>query len=126
MDRTRLIKGLHAGAEIWLDGADAEMVAFNVFGSQICKNMDEVRSFLHEDFPASRLSPYCSHPQASCRIGKACSPTGRLKSTDNIYVMDASVLPSNVGRNPQISVMTVVRILASQLAEKLGGTIKPL
>ncbi len=102
------------------------MVAFSVFGSTICRNMDEVRSFLHNDFPANRLTPYSSHPQASCRMGLACSPTGRLKTTDNIYVMDASVLPSNVGRNPQISIMTVFRILSAKLAEQLGGTVKPL
>ena len=126
IDRRRLLKGLHAGAEIWLNGANAEMVSFSVFGSKICRSMDEVRNFLHSDFPANRLTPYSSHPQASCRIGKACAPTGRLKTTDNIYVMDASVLPSNVGRNPQISVMTVSRILSVQLAEKLGGTVAPL
>ena len=51
---------------------------------------------------------------------------GKLLGAKNIYVMDSSVLPSNVGRNPQISIMTVARLLAADLAEQMGGTVKRL
>ena len=121
-----MIKGLRKGSELWLEGAGAEMVAAHVYGGGICRNMDDVRRALPDDLPAERIVAYSSHPQASCRIGRACSSDGRLIGAEGIYVMDASALPSNVGRNPQISVMTVARLLAVGLAEKLGGSPQPL
>jgi choline dehydrogenase-like flavoprotein len=88
--------------------------------------MDDVRRVLHADLPAARLSLYASHPQASCAIGRACDADGALLGSSGLYVADASALPSNVGRNPQISVMTVARRTASRLATRLGGRVVPL
>ena len=115
-DTRKLLRGLEIGAELWFEGIRAEGVALSIFGSPLCKNMDEVR--YHTDYnrtKAERLIPYSSHPQSSCRIGRALDNRGRLRGTKNIYVMDASALPSNVGRNPQISVMTVASILAKRM-----------
>ncbi|MEC7984134.1 MAG: GMC family oxidoreductase N-terminal domain-containing protein [Myxococcota bacterium] len=126
VDRKRLMEGLYRGAQLWFEGAGAESLSLSLFGGTICRNMDDVRKLLPEDLPSNRLVNYSSHPQASCRIGRACDNNGKLKGYDNIYVMDASVLPSNVGRNPQISVMTVVRILAERFVEAQGKTVKPL
>ena len=59
-------------------------------------------------------------------MGRATSPDGEVLGLPGYVVADASVLPSNVGRNPQISVMTVSRIVAERLAARLGGTVRPL
>jgi choline dehydrogenase-like flavoprotein len=125
-DRKRMLIGLRKGSELWLEGAGAEMVAPHVYGGGMCRNMDQVMKALPDDLPAERIVAYSSHPQASCRIGRACGQDGKLLGAEGIYVMDASALPSNVGRNPQISVMTVSRMLAVRLASELGGTPKPL
>jgi len=115
-DTKKLLRALEIGAELWLEGVQAEGVSLSIFGSPICKNMDEVRYYTNfQNTKAERLIPYSSHPQASCRIGRALDNRGRLRGTTNIYVMDASALPSNVGRNPQISVMTVATILAQRM-----------
>ena len=103
LDRSRLLEGLKKGAELWLEGADGELVAPSIFGTKLCRSMQEVTALL-ENLPASRLINYSSHPQASCRMGRATDLDGRSWGSKNIYVMDASVLPSNVGRNPQISI----------------------
>ena len=126
LDRSRLIKGLHAGAELWFDGAKAEIVSPSIFGAKLCRNMDDYRRNVPLDLPAERLTIYSSHPQASCRVGRALDFENKLKGTNSIYVMDASALPSNVGRNPQISVMTFARMQAERLALQLGFTPKPL
>jgi choline dehydrogenase-like flavoprotein len=73
-----------------------------------------------------RLVLYSAHPQASCGLGRVTDADGQLLEVPGVYCMDASVLPSNVGRNPQISVMTMARTLAERLAESLGGTVAPL
>ena len=125
-DRRRLVKGLRAAAQLYLEGAGAEAIVPSVFGGQWCRNMSDVDKHIPEDLSVHRLIPYSSHCQASCRMGRACDQDGRLLGTKNIYVMDSSVLPSNVGRNPQISIMTVSRLLAEGLAIQMGGQIKPL
>ena len=125
-DRKALILGIHKGAQLWLEGANAEQIALPVFGSAPCTNMDEVYQAVPADLSLERIIGYSSHPQASCRIGRALDHNGKLSGYSNIYVMDASALPSNVGRNPQISIFTTVRILAERFCEQRGKTIVPL
>ena len=120
LDRKRLIKGLKIAAKLYFEGSEVQKLCPSIFGTQWCHNMNDIQQLLPDDLDANRLTVYASHPQASCRIGRACDHNGRLKGSDNIFVMDSSVLPSNVGRNPQISIMTVSRILALRLLEKLG------
>ena len=40
--------------------------------------------------------------------------------------MDGSALPSNVGRNPQISILTVTRLLAERLLQSKSQSAQPL
>ena len=126
LDRQRLIKGLRLGCQIWLEGAGVERVVPSIFGTQWCRTMDDVRELLPMNLEAGALTLYASHPQASCRIGRACDAQGKLLHTNNIFVCDSSALPSNVGRNPQISIMTVARHIAESLVHIKGGTLQPL
>jgi choline dehydrogenase-like flavoprotein len=125
VDEARIRRAYLRGAQLWLEGADAEFVSLALLGGRICKTMDDVRALL-DDVPVHGLLPYSSHPQASCRVGAALDHNGSLIGSDRIHVMDASALPSNVGRNPQISVMTVARILSSRLVGTLGRSLRPL
>lgn len=125
-DRKALLLGIHRGAQLWLEGAAAEQVALPIFGSSPCRTMDQVYKAAPPDLPLERMIGYSSHPQASCRIGRALDHNGKLNGYDNIYVMDASALPSNVGRNPQISIFTTVRILAERFCSARGATVLPL
>lgn len=125
VDRARLERALLRGAELWFDGGGAERVTLCVYGAPMLRSMDEARRTL-KDLDLMRMILYSSHPQASCRLGRALDETGQVLEADGVFVMDASVLPSNVGRNPQISVMTVARLLAERLAEQRGGRVMPL
>ena len=125
VDQKRAALGMTRAAQLWLEGADATFVNLNVYGGPACSTMDEVQA-VFRDLPAGRLIGYSSHPQASCSVGRACRDDGEVIGADGVYVIDASSLPANVGRNPQISVMTVARVLSGRLAEKLGGTLSPL
>ncbi len=126
LDRQRLIQGLRYGAEIWLDGAGAERIVPALFGTRWCNTLQEAHDLLALDLDVGRLSLYSSHPQASCRIGRACDDQGKLGGAKRIYVMDSSVLPSNVGRNPQISIMTVARLLAESFLSARNVNIPAL
>ncbi len=125
-DRTRLLASIRHAARLWFDGADAEWVFLGIYGSPLCRSIAEVDRAAAPDTPTERLVTYSSHPQSTCGIGRATDSTGQLRHIEGIYCIDASVLPSNVGRNPQISVLTVSRILAERLAERLSGSPKRL
>ena len=103
LDRERLVKGLRYGAEIWLNGAGAERIVPALFGTDWCRTLEEAHALLSPELDVGRLSVYSSHPQASCRVGRACDEMGKVNGTKRIYVMDSFALPSNVARNPQIS-----------------------
>ena len=126
VDRKALLTGIRKGAQLWLEGAKAEQIAVPIFGSRPCFSMDDVRKQVPDDLSLDRLIGYSSHPQASCRVGRALDHNGKLLGTKNIYVMDASALPSNVGRNPQISVFTVTRLLAERMCAARGKTFLAL
>lgn len=61
-----------------------------------------------------------AHPQSGNRIGANPSESVvdtncRVHGLENLFVCDASVFPTAVGVNPQISVMTVASIIASRI-----------
>ncbi|MEZ4320041.1 MAG: FAD-dependent oxidoreductase [Myxococcota bacterium] len=124
-DRARFARALEIGARLWFEGAGAEWVVLSLFGRSRFTDMGQVRARL-ADLEAGRLVLYSSHPQASCGLGRVTDRDGQLLEVPGVYCMDASVLPSNVGRNPQISVMTMARVLSERLAVQLGGTPVPL
>lgn len=125
-DRRSLLRALRLAGQLWFEGADAELVVLGLYGVPVARSMDDVIRFTRDDTVADRIIGYSSHPQASCAVGTALDATGQLRDVPGVYVTDASSLPSNVGRNPQISVMTVARILAERIAATLGATPRPL
>jgi choline dehydrogenase-like flavoprotein len=126
VDRDRLVRGLRRGAQLWLEGLGCAWVAPAVWGAPVCRSMDEVLRAVPLDLDPGRIQAYSSHPQASCGIGRALDHAGQVQELPGVYVADASALPSNVGRNPQISVMTVARVLSERIALRLGGAVVPL
>jgi choline dehydrogenase-like flavoprotein len=59
------------------------------------------------------------HPQGTARLNAVTDNDGRVRGTDDLYVMDTSLFPTPVGVNPQISVMAVSTMLSRRLAERL-------
>jgi choline dehydrogenase-like flavoprotein len=61
-----------------------------------------------------------AHPQSGNKIGtnqadSVVDPDCRVHGFENLFVCDASVFPTSVGVNPQITVMTVASIVASRI-----------
>ncbi|ODV77956.1 long chain fatty acid oxidase [Suhomyces tanzawaensis NRRL Y-17324] len=66
-----------------------------------------------------------AHQMSTCRMsGKgpaygACDTRGKLFEADNIYVADASTMPTASGSNPMITTMTIARHIGLCIAEDL-------
>lgn len=125
-DRERALRGTEHAARLWLEGLGATFVCLPLYGAPVCRDMAEVATALDGDLQPGRFVGFTSHPQATCSVGRATTVDGEVPEAPGVFCMDASSLPSNVGRNPQISVMTVARLLAERLTERLGHTPKPL
>jgi choline dehydrogenase-like flavoprotein len=67
---------------------------------------------------ALRMVSY--HPQGSCRMGadpanSAVDPHGRLHGVEGLYVADASLLPTSLIVNPQVTVYALANYVADRL-----------
>lgn len=102
----------------------------------------ELRSIHDADYQAWRkkvaetpLSAYgtaygSAHQMSTCRMsGKgprygACDARGRTFESDNVYITDASVLPTASGANPMISTMACARHIAQGIADECKPSAK--
>jgi len=125
-DMHRICRTLQRGARLWFEGAGAQWVGTVIHGGRLANNQAEFDAMTPQDLSPQRLISYASHPQATCSVGRVTDHQGQLLELPGVSCIDASSLPNNVGRNPQISVMTVARILSSRLAFDLGGRVAPL
>ena len=62
---------------------------------------------------------YSSHPMATCRMGRTIDGGGHARGVEGLSIHDASVFPSSLGVNPQLSTMTVSTVLSRRLASAL-------
>ena len=112
-DVYNLSRGLARLAELLL-AAGADEVYPGLHGvATIKKEVDAVR-WLDERLPKSALSLTTVHAFSSCPIGErrdlcAADSYGKVFTADNLYINDASMLPSSPGVNPQGSVMAFAR-----------------
>ena len=63
---------------------------------------------------------YSAHPMSTCRMGRdpdqsVVDSKGALHRIDGLYIADASVFPSSIGVNPQLTTMTVGTVIARQM-----------
>jgi choline dehydrogenase-like flavoprotein len=74
------------------------------------------------DDPAA-YSIALSHLFGTCRLGtrpqvSVVGPDFRHHTVDRLYVADASVFPTNLGVNPQISIMAMAQCCAHGIAKR--------
>jgi choline dehydrogenase-like flavoprotein len=76
---------------------------------------------------APRVTPVVSaHVMGGCPFGpdprrSAVDLGGRYHHLRNLYVMDASLFPTSIGANPQLSIYAIVARLADGLAASLAA-----
>ena len=66
---------------------------------------------------------YAAHPMGTCRMGlnpedSVIDPNGQAHKMKNLYISDASVFPSSLGVNPQMSTMAVSSLIARRIINR--------
>lgn len=83
---------------------------------------DTFRRFPLESVPAHKIECSSQHPLGSCRMGvtrehSVVDPWGRVWDTKGLFVVDGSIVPTSLGVNPQLSIMTLATRLAWRMRE---------
>ncbi len=118
-DRDRLVEGLGVAGRIWLQ-AGAERVMPATFAWQeyrTAASLDALPASIRE---TGDLLMTSAHPQGGNAMGDVVDEDFRVRGFANLWLCDASVFPSSVHVNPQLTVMGMAqyaarRILADEL-----------
>ncbi|MBL8950392.1 MAG: GMC family oxidoreductase [Myxococcaceae bacterium] len=124
-DHLTLLAGFEAISRVYF-AAGARDVHLGIPGVGKLSKMSDVEKITRRtDLPVDELAMYASHPMGTVRMHAdkklgVVKPDGETHEVKNLIVADASVFPTSLGVNPQISVMTTsVTITRQQL--KVGA-----
>lgn len=121
-DFDSLMDGLLKAGEIYFDGG-VDRVMPNSFSYYEYKNFADMKDRFRKDIKSSRdISTGTGHPQGGNVIGNdastgAVDPEFKVFGYDNLFVCDASVFPTSLGVNPQITVMSLAHYAAPLIAK---------
>jgi choline dehydrogenase-like flavoprotein len=107
--------------------AGAEQVIPGVAGlPEVLTSADQLALFDEAPLDPRSYSLVATHLFGGCVAGSdparsVVDPHLRVHGTEGLYVMDASVFPSNTGVNPQHSIMAVARVAAARLLDASLG-----
>lgn len=121
-DFDSLMEALEKAAEIYLVGGGAVRVMPNTFTYYEYKTVEELKTNLRKDVKSSRdISTGTGHPQGG-NVMSNDAATGvvdegfKVFGYENLFVCDASVFPTSLGVNPQVTVMTLAHYAAPLIA----------
>lgn len=119
-DASNLTAGLTRLSEVLLSGGATRLFP-GVAGAGSWESMDQVRTALSSPIEFSRMRLSTVHLTSSVPIGEndtacAADSTGKLFGINNVYVGDASTIPTAPGVNPQGTVMALAMLNAKRFA----------
>jgi choline dehydrogenase-like flavoprotein len=123
-DLSRLRRGIHLLAEIALAGG-AHEVYVPIFGTEPIRSMDDNRRLEASKVDARRIECIAFHPLGSARMARdarhgVVDPQGQSFDVEGLYVADGSVLPTSIGVNSQVPIMSMATRIAWGIREKLA------
>jgi choline dehydrogenase-like flavoprotein len=122
-------KALRVAAEIWF-AAGAEEVYLPTYAPITIKRAADVAATVNdlEINPAVlRITTY--HPQGTCRMGAnskqaVVGPTGETHDVEALFIADASVFPTSLMVNPQITVYGLATYISERINTDHGEYFK--
>lgn len=117
-DQAVILKGMREIVRIYF-AAGAIEVHPGFHGATTFRSLADYDAFVARGLTLDQMSVYASHPMSSCRMSAdktrgVVKPSGESHSVKNLYLADASVFPTALGVNPQITVMTTAVMIARQ------------
>jgi hypothetical protein len=129
-DRDTMIEGLKTAGRIWFQ-AGAKRVMPATFKWQDYRREADLAQLDGAVRETGDLLMTSAHPQGGNALGAVVDEDFRVRGFENLYLCDASVFPTSVHVNPQLTVMGLAqyaarRVLGDQLPAPLKVTQRPL
>jgi choline dehydrogenase-like flavoprotein len=118
-DLLRFREGAHAVAQMHVAQGAKEIIP-GVAGMPYSIKPDEIDKILEVPLEQRCWTGILSHLFGGCVMGgndlnSVCDPQGKVYGCSNLYIADASAIPTTLGVNPQHTVMALGRIVAEDL-----------
>jgi len=118
-DQQSLREGMKLSAKIYF-AAGAEQVSLNHEDLPALRSADDIRLIDQLRMEPNRMTLFAPHQMSSCRMGvdprtSVTDSYGKVHGMENLYIADASLFPTSLGYNPQLTIMA----LATRNAEHL-------
>jgi len=123
-DLLRLRRAITILAEIAFAGGARE-VYLPIFGQAPVRTVADVRKLELSPVDARRIECVAFHPLGSARMATdarrgVVDPRGETYEVKDLYIADGSILPTSIGVNSQVPIMTMATRLGWLLAERMG------
>lgn len=123
-DLARLKRAMGLLCEISLE-AGAKEVYVPVFGVPPVKSRTEARALEQSSIDARSIECMAFHPLGSARVarearGGVVDERGETFDAQNLFVADGSVLPTSIGVNSQVPIMSMATRIAWGIADRFG------
>ena len=116
-DNNEIKKAINRTSDFFLKG-DAEFILYPFENSLPIKSIKDAE-YLSNNFNPKKLHSVSVHGMSSMRSGigedSKTDYYGKLKTLDNVYINDASILPGNTGESPQASIMAFAKFMTKNL-----------
>ena len=117
------LKAINISCKLFFDSG-ASHIYLPISGTKAINTMDELKEVLVNADVRRKLELLAVHAMGTCPMGSkadsAVDHVGKLKGYNNIYIADASVLPSNIGESPQGTIMYFSHYIVKKFIEKLS------
>ncbi len=119
LDHRRFLRGVKLLAEMHF-AMGAEKVLLPFFNQHLAQSADDLRKIDEHQRDPSTLELFTPHLMGTARMGarpdrSVVDLSGQLWDLPGLYVADASLFPTAIGVNPQITIMA----LATRVAERI-------
>jgi choline dehydrogenase-like flavoprotein len=118
-DRRTMVEGLKTAGRIWFE-AGATRVMPATFAWQEYRRAADLGRLDTAIVETGDLLLTTAHPQGGNALGRVVDEDFRVRGFKNLYLCDASVFPTSVHVNPQLTVMGMAQYAARRL---LGGDL---
>lgn len=120
-DLEKLKRGIHEAARVY-EAAGARELVFGTAPARTAPSADQVRAILDSLGRPEDFRIYASHPMGTCRMGpdrsrSVVDNSGQVHGVRGLYVADASVFPTPLGVNPQMTVMLMALRVARRMLD---------
>lgn len=118
-DHQRFLRGVHRLATLHFEmGAEEVILPFSNF--HVARSPDDLHAIERTQSSRSTIELFTVHMMGTCRMGSRSTHSvvnldGELWDLPGCYVADASLFPTAVGVNPQVTIMALATRVASRL-----------